>query len=276
MPVAGALSEQLALRQVNGDVQCGNTCITSLKHQDNVTVAITPTDGRLTIQWEDPVGNVIVNTLQLHIVLSPCKRPAVCTQTGSYRIQTWDGSQWHTVTTSAQSMTTNITVTDDLGLDNGYKARVINENAPVVTIDKFALSGDFRRPTKDTETFWDVYENNRVFIHRIGIGMGALFGITLAIILLRKIRLSRSQDTGNTQLSNTLQRHAQLKDEIESVRRELNSVEKARQDLQKQYYRREVDENTFKDMMQKYEQDRKKLQHQLEELREEMRSMVVE
>ena len=61
-----------------------------------------------------------------------------------------------------------------------------------------------------------------------------------------------------------------LKGKLDDLKVELRSIESSRKEAQENYYKREIDEKTFKQMMQKYEQERTEIRNKIDQIKKEL------
>jgi len=68
-------------------------------------------------------------------------------------------------------------------------------------------------------------------------------------------------------------RREELQNKIRETERKIRDIEKAKDEVEKEYYERKIDEKTFNHMIQNYEQDRIRLNVELESLKKELQGL---
>ena len=70
-----------------------------------------------------------------------------------------------------------------------------------------------------------------------------------------------------------IDKRAELQNQIKETERKIRDIEKAKDEVEKEYYERKIDEKTFNRMIQNYEQDRIRLNVELESLKKDLQDM---
>ncbi len=279
-------------------LSCGSvSCVKSLQKINNVTdkdykVILSAEKNTLIMNWEKPFGNFIINNMTLYLTMKGCDslvKP--CSQRKYFAdIEVWNGVSWIPVaeeTLSNTEKTYEYSVKNKMMLDSGqYRAKITknSKTADYIFIDQARLKIDYtnldKKPSRSANGILSYFRENLLFWRRFFIGFISTLFVILIFVGLKKSKRAKKifkfmnkEKEEDLELDRKLEKYRSLKSELEQLNMKLSSIEASRKETQKKYYTRAIDENTFKQIMQKYEQSRTEIKNEIEEIKRAIKKL---
>ncbi len=269
-----------------------DSCVNSLLYNENGStrtqyVILSRSKNELIVKWNKPHGNLIINNLTLSFVMKGCDSVVsnCSVQTYPAEVYVWGDYSWILLKQESLSNYENTyyyVVTNKMRLDNGqYLAKIVNNGLKptnYIFIDQAELNMHYENLDKvnenPTHKILNFFKENMLFWRRIGIGIAIFIFILILIFTFRKnekikslFKFDKKGAVEDKELNMKLREYKDLKNNLETLNRKLRAIEDSRRETQKKYYRRALDENTFKQLMRTYKQARIELVNEINGLK---------